>query len=153
LRVLPLFSGVPLEACKVLAYLCLSETFQPGDFLIRQDEHCDCFRHVTCGRLLVTRRQGEEVVTVKELAEGDSFGGLGLIIGGKSLFDVQALESTTVMTLSREKYQKTAQRFPQIEPALLSALAQHVLAWEERFLNRHPEQFTQLSQDFGLSLY
>jgi CRP/FNR family transcriptional regulator, cyclic AMP receptor protein len=153
LRELPLFSGVPLEACKVLAYLCQGETYQPGDYLIRQDEHADSFRHVLCGRLSVSRGQNGGDILVKELAPGDSFGGLGLVLGGKSLFDVKALEETTTMTLTRDKYLKTAQRFPQIEPALLAALAGHVLAWEERFLLRHPEQFAQLSGDFGISLY
>lgn len=95
LRAQPLFAGVPLEAVKVLAYLCHGETFTQGDYLNRQDEHCECYRHLTRGRLIITRHQDSELVTVKELTEGDSYGGLGLILGCKSLFDIQALEDTT----------------------------------------------------------
>lgn len=153
LRGLPLFAGVPLEVTKVLAYLSVTETLQAGDCLVTQGEHAENFHYVICGRLAVSRREADKAVTVKELAEGGSLGGLALILGGPSLYTVCATEETTVLTLGREKFQKTVERFPQVEPAMLRALAGHVVAWEERFLKSHPEQCAVLGDDSGLALF
>ncbi|WP_243358113.1 Crp/Fnr family transcriptional regulator [Fundidesulfovibrio terrae] len=153
MRALPLFSRVPLDVCKVLAYLSTAETFQAGDVLVRQGEHAEAFYYLTCGRASVSWKDGETEVELKTLREGDSLGGLALILGAGSLFTVRADEETVAMTLTREKFQKTVQRFPQVEPALLQALAEHVLGWEERFLSRHPQEFASLGQDFGLTLF
>lgn len=153
LRGLPLFSRVPLEVCKVLAYLSVAETFQPGDPLVRQGDRSEAFFYLTCGKAEVVRQTEAGPVVLKALGAGDCLGGLALILGGKSLFSVRAVEETQAMTLSREKFLKTVQRFPQVEPALLQSLAEHVLAWEERFLSRHPEEFAAMGQDFGLTLF
>jgi len=153
MRGLPLFARVPLDVCKVLAYLSTSETFQPGDHLVRQGDHAEAFYYVTCGKAAVVRDCNGAEVIVKELGPGDSLGGLALILGGKSLYGVRAVEETTALTLTREKFLKTVQRFPQVEPALLQSLAEHVLAWEDRFLSRHPEEFAAMGKDFGLTLF
>ena len=153
MRGLPMFSRMPLEVCKVLAYLCKAETFQPGEYLVRQGEHVESFHYLTCGRAEVSRQVDGAPVKVKEIGEGDSLGGLALILGGRSLYSVKAVELTVAMTLTREKYLKTVQRFPQVEPALLQSLAEHLLAWEDRFVNRHPAEFAALGQDFGLTLF
>jgi len=153
MRGLPLFAGVPLEVSKVLAYLCQAGTFLPGEALVREGEHAEDFFHLTRGRVQVTRLAGGSSVPVRELAPGASFGGLSLVLGRKSLFSVSALEETSAMILTRGKFLKAVQRFPQVEPALLRSLAEHVLAWEERFLTRHPEEFASLGQDFGLTLF
>jgi len=153
MRALPLFARVPLDVCKVLAYLSTQETFQPGDTLVRQGEHAEAFFYLTCGKAAVSRQEGTAELVLKTMGEGDSLGGLALILGARSLYTVRALEECTAMTLSREKFLKTVQRFPQVEPALLQSLAEHVLAWEERFLTRHPQEFASLGQEFGLTLF
>ena len=153
MRGLPLFARAPLDVCKVLAYLCQAESYNPGEWLIRQGEHAESFYYLVCGRVEAVRDSGGGAVTVKTLAGGESFGGLALILGGVSLYGVRALELTTVMTLTREKYLKTVRRFPQIEPAVLQALAQHMLTWEQRFLELRPEAFAAMGEDFGLTLF
>jgi len=153
MRGLPLFAKVPLEVCKVLAYLSRAEEFHAGDFLVREGEHAETFYYLSCGGVVVSRIVDGRSVVLRRFGAGDCLGGLALILGGRSLFTLQAEADTAAMTLGREQFLKTVQRFPQVEPAMLQSLAEHVLAWEERFLTRHPEQFTQLGQDFGLTLY
>lgn len=153
MRGLPLFARAPLDVCKVLAYLCQAESFNQGDWLIRQGEHTECFYYLVCGRVEAVRESGGRTVTVRTLAPGESFGGLALILGGVSLYGVRALEPTQAMTLTREKYLKTVLRFPQLEPAMLQALAGHVLAWEQGFLDRRPDEFAAMGGDFGLTLF
>jgi CRP-like cAMP-binding protein len=153
MRGLPLFAGAPLDVCKVLAYLCQPESFNPGDWLVKQGEHAESFHYLVCGRVEAVRETGGGTVTVKTMAAGESFGGLSLILGGVSLYGARALEQAEVMTLSREKYLKTVRRFPQLEPAVLQALAGHVLAWEQRFLERRPAEFADMGGEFGLTLF
>lgn len=152
-RGLPLLAGAPLEVCKVLAYLSVGEAYKTGDMVVQQGEHADAFRYVTCGRLRAFRRTEDREVDVRTLGVGDSLGGLALIVGGKSLFCIQAVEESMVMALSREKFLKAAQRFPQLYPSILEALAGHVLTWEERFVVNHPQEFAALGGEFGVSLF
>jgi len=153
LRGLPQFARVPLEVCKVLAYLSISETYQAGDVLLKEGEHAETFFYLTCGKAEATRDLNGRTVTVKAFTPGDALGGLALVLGGRNIFTVRATEETMAMTLSREKFLKTVQRFPQAEQAMLRSLAEHVLAWEERFLARHPEEFAAMGQEFGLTLF
>ncbi|GFK93790.1 putative NTE family protein [Fundidesulfovibrio magnetotacticus] len=153
LRELPLFGGVPLDVCKVLAYLSVAETHQPGDYLIRQGETADAFHYLSCGRVEVMRQTGGEAVVLKTLEQGDSLGGLALILGGRANFSVRAVEETVSMALTRDKFLKTVKRFPELEPALLQALAAHVLDWEERFMTRRPDAVQAMGGDLGLTLF
>ena len=147
LRNLPLFSGVAPEALKLLAYLSRAETFAQGDPLAVEGQDAQAFYHIGAGRVLAGRQVGGNEVVVGEIGPGGSFGAMALIVEGKSLYTVRAQEPTTALTLGREAFAKTVERFPALLPALLTALAGHVLAWEEGFIRRRPEAFTALSRE------
>jgi CRP-like cAMP-binding protein len=153
LRDLPLFSGVPLEVIKVLAYLAQKVTFAPGEALCDQGEPMDhCFA-VLGGGVEVSRRAGEVETVLFRRGEGSFFGGLGLIASAKSLFTVRAVSETCCLILDREKFLKTAERFPDMLPKLLANVVHHVFRWEETFLRSHPEECVDRGAEMGLSLF
>ena len=49
LRQIDFFSGLPLEATKVFAYLCIREKFKSGDFLFQQDEEDEQAYYIISG--------------------------------------------------------------------------------------------------------
>jgi CRP/FNR family transcriptional regulator, cyclic AMP receptor protein len=153
LRDLPLLSGVPLEVIKVLAYLAVKETFAPGERLCEQGEPLDhCFALLE-GEVAVTRRSGDTEAVLFHLGEGSFIGGLGLLSSAKSLFSVRAVSEACCLVLTKEKFLKTAERFPEMLPKLLANVVNHVFRWEEAFMRSHAEECADRGKEMGLSLF
>lgn len=136
LREMPLFTGMPLDVLKVLAYLSGSESFRAGDNLCVQGENLDSCRYVMQGRVEILRTPaGGAPAVAHEAGKGFAFGGLALLTHHvKSLYTVRAKEDVECLVLSREKFQKSAERFPQILPRVLSAVVEHMFTWEAKVL-------------------
>ena len=63
LRQVDFFSGLPLEATKVLAYLCTRETFKPQEVLFEQDEEDERAYCILSGQVrLMFKDDGKEQV-------------------------------------------------------------------------------------------
>lgn len=152
LRGLPLFAGAPPEALKLLAYLSQAENYAPGQVLAVQGQDTRAFHHLRQGLALAERELNSQTVPVRELGPGDNFGALTLAVGGANLFTVRAKTALTTLTVTGEALTKACDSFPSLRPVLLTALTRQVLAWEEDFIRRRPEDFTALSREFGISL-
>jgi len=154
LRDLPLLSGVPLDVIKVLAYLSEAETFAPGEALYDQGEPLERCRIVLGGEVEILRRDGEAERPLCRRGEGCTLGSLGLLATAKSLFGVRAVDTVQCLSLTREKFTKTAERFPGILPKILANVVDHVFRWEESYLRTHKAECDQQpSGEAGLSLY
>ncbi len=152
LRELPVFNGVPLDVVKVLAYLAGRENFTSGEALCEQGEALDRCFYVICGEVEVVRQAAAcETVFVRR-GEGYFFGGLGLLAAAKALYTVRAVTPVDCLVLGKEKFLKTAERFPDILPKILGNVVEHVFRWEEAFLNTHTEDCAKTGE-MGLSLF
>jgi CRP/FNR family transcriptional regulator, cyclic AMP receptor protein len=153
LRELPILNGVPLDVIKVLAYLSESDTFASGETLCDQGEPLERCCIVVRGEVEVLRRCGETELVLKRCGEGFFFGGLGLLAAAKSLFTVRTLGSVQCLVLTREKFAKTVERFPEILPKILVNVVDHVFRWEEAYLRAHVAECGERSGEMGLSLF
>ncbi|MFU2210266.1 cyclic nucleotide-binding domain-containing protein [Solidesulfovibrio sp. C21] len=152
LRELPVFNGVPLDVVKVLAYLSGREEFGAGDALCEQGEALDRCFFLLCGEVETTRQTEDCEVSFSKRGKGFFFGGLGLLGSVKALYTVRAATDTQCLVLSREKFLKTAERFPDILPKILGNVVDHVFRWEEAFLKAHAAECAQ-NGEMGLSLF
>ncbi len=152
LRELPVFSGVPLDVVKVLAYLSGRETFDAGEALCEQGEALDRCFYVLSGEVAMDRRIGDCAVNLPRRGPGQFFGGLGLLAPAKALFSVHAVADTECLVLTKEKFQKTAERFPDVWPKILGNVVGHVFRWEEAFLAAHAAECAETGE-MGLSLF
>ncbi len=155
LRELPFFTGVSLDVIKVLAYLSVTESFKPGDTLLDQGGTVDRSLYVLCGgvEILRTVEDGNEMSIMKK-GEGFFMGGMGLLSPVHSLYTVRALDDVECLALSREKFVKTATRFPETLPKVLASVVQHVFKWEEKILTTRGEKYAeQDAAGLGLSLF
>jgi len=153
LRELPVLSGVPLDVIKVLAYLSAQESFPPGEALCEQGDPMDRSFYLLCGEVDVERRSGEQITAIARRREGFFFGGLGLLAPAKSLYTVRTATEVTCLVLTKEKFHKTVERFPDILPKILRNVVEHVFRWEEAFLKNHPEECASRGEELGLSLF
>ena len=153
LRELPIFNGVPLDVVKVLAYLSSVESFAAGEALCEQGDPLESCFYVLCGEVTVTRQSGDCETAMLRRGQDYFFGGLGLLANTKALYTVRAEGDTQCLTLTKEKFLKTAERFPDILPKILGNVVNHVFRWEEAFLTAHAEECASRGGEMGLSLF
>ena len=153
LRELPIFNGVPLDVVKVLAYLSSVESFSVGEALCEQGDPLERCMYVLCGDVEVLRHAAGCANTMLTRGSGYFFGGLGLLAAAKALYTVRAVTPTQCLTLNKEKFLKTAQRFPDILPKILGNVVEHVFRWDEAFLTAHAEECASRGSEMGLSLF
>jgi CRP/FNR family transcriptional regulator, cyclic AMP receptor protein len=148
---LPLFAGLPLEPLKVLAYLCRRETYKPGEIIFHEHEVDPSAYYLLEGKaVLITESDGEAQYT--EFGERDFVGSMSLYCDLKRLFTLKAQTRVVCMVLSREKFQKVLERFPEISTRMIQAIFMSVHAWEERLLREHVAECDHCRQRIGVSL-
>lgn len=148
---IPLFSGLPLEPLKVLTYLCKRVTFKPGETIFRRHEVDSHAYFIISGKAgLVLENDNEE--TLKEFGETQFIGGLSLFCDMKRLFTLKAETTVTCLMLSREKFQRTLDQFPQISGRIFKALVQSIYQWESRFVSEHGLKCPKCKTNIGVTL-
>lgn len=148
---LPLFAGLPLEPLKVLAYLCRREIYRPGEVIFHEHEVDPGAYYLLEGKaVLITEDDGETEYT--EFGERDFIGSMSLYCDLKRLFSLKAQTRVVCMVLSREKFQKVVERFPEISLRIIQAIFMGIHAWEERLLREHVAECDHCRQRIGVSL-
>ena len=134
LREIPFFSGLPLETLKVLAYLCTTETFKQGDYLFNQGEDDGQAFYIIRGKAELFHTSKTKKEGIRECAEGSFIGGLTLMGSMRRLFSLKAITEVTCLILTRDKFSRTMDQFPDLMPKVIAAQIAAIRAWEERFL-------------------
>jgi CRP/FNR family transcriptional regulator, cyclic AMP receptor protein len=148
---LPLFAGLPIEPLKVLAYLCKRETFRPGEIIFHEHEVDTNAYYILEGTAeLVSESDGEARFTA--FGEREFIGSMSLFCDIKRLFTLKANTKLVCLTLSRDKFQKVVERFPEIADKMVQSILMSVHAWEERFLREHALTCDDCRKMVGVSL-
>ena len=129
-----LFSGLPMEPLKLLAYLSTRETLKPGEALFHRGELPTALAVVLEGSLHAhavaevpaSGARTPEVV----LGPGDCVGGLALLGKEAHNYTVVAAEPLAYLTLTRDKLQRAMQQYPEIGLKLCEALATRISQWD-----------------------
>jgi CRP-like cAMP-binding protein len=146
------FSGIPLEALKVFAYLCTRERYKAGEYLFRQGEDDGQAFYLIEGKAVLEYEQDSEILVMREIGSGEFLGGLTLVGEMRRLFSLKAAEDTTCLILSREKFAKTLEQFNDLMPKIFKALVRGIDGWESRFLTDRTDKCGDCMQRLGVSL-
>lgn len=148
----PLFSGLPLDPLKLLAYLSARESYKAEELIFQQGEVDGNAYFIISGRVRVILDEDDAKKVIKEYGEGDFIGGLSLFCRTKRLFSLQAVTKTVCLVLTREKLEKTLEQFPGITRKVLEEILAAVYQWEFRFLNEHAHNCSSCLGTLGVSL-
>lgn len=148
---IPLFAGLPIEPVKLLAYLCKRETFRPGETIFQQYEVDENAYFIIEGTAkLILENGGEEEIS--EFGESSFIGGLSMFYGMKRLFTLRADTEVTCLMLSREKFQKTIEKFPEIISKLFEGMVKSIYDWEIRVVGEHNADCARCRSSIGVTL-
>ena len=152
LREIEFFSELPLEVLKVLAYLCKRETFKKGDFLFHQKDDDGQAVFIISGKARLVYPEEDRAPSLREFDEGDFLGSLALLGKAHRLFSLKALTDMTCLILSRDKFLKVAEQFPDIILKSLKSVVGRIHTWEEKFLSEVDESCQNCLGKTGVSL-
>ena len=151
LRQIDFFAGLPIETLKIFAYLCSRETYQTGDYLfVENDDDGQAFYLISGQAVLM---HGAEVAAneVRIFASGQFLGSLALLGSMPRLFSLKAVEPVQCLILSREKFTKAIEQFPELMPRLLKSVVAGIRSWEKGSIRAIAEQGETLRGMAGIS--
>jgi CRP-like cAMP-binding protein len=152
LRQVPFFAGLALEPLKVLAYLATMERFREGDYLFKRDETDGQAFCILQGEADLIGVIEEDEVVLRRIGEDEFMGGLALLGDMRRVFSLRAATELHCLVLTREKFVKTCEQFPQIMPKVLEVVVGEIRIWEDRFFMRHADACRPFLSSFGVSL-
>jgi CRP-like cAMP-binding protein len=152
LRQIDFFSGLPLEATKVFAYLCIREKFKSGDFLFRQGEEDEQAYYIISGSARLLHVDDGQEHVIRDCEEGEFLGRLALMSNMSRLFSLRARTDMICLTITREKFTKALEQFPDLMPKLIRVIVENICNWERRFVDHRTVQCSDCFKEIGVSL-
>jgi len=137
LRQIYFFSGFPLEALKVLAYLCTREDYKKGDLVFTQNDDDGRAYYLLSGQARLSRNHENNDVLIRSCEEGSFLGAFTLTSKVNRLFSLTVLTDTCCLVLTREKFLDTISQFPDLSQKIIQGLSDNIYSWEEKFLHEH----------------
>lgn len=134
LRQIDFFAGLPIETLKVFAYLCARETYSAGDYLFTQSDDDGQAFYLITGRATLTHAADNVETEILNFASGEFLGSLTLLGSMPRLFSLKAVEPVECLVLTREKFAKAIEQFPELMPRLLKSVVLAIRNWEKRSL-------------------
>jgi CRP-like cAMP-binding protein len=136
----------------VFAYLFTREKFRPGDHLIHQEDNDGKAFYIISGTADVVREDERGETTLEGFGKGEFLGGLALLGDMRRLFSVRAQTDLMCLVMTREKFTKAIEQFPELMPRIMETMVKRIRLWEKRLLLEHGGLCEQCRKKVGVSL-
>ena len=136
---IPMFRGLPLEQREELGKIVITQSFKRGESIFLEGEDAHGFYVVSSGRVKVFKIsfEGKEQI-LHILGPGEPFAEVPVFAGKNFPANAEALEQSTVLYFSREKFFNLINTIPQLAMNMLAVLSVRL------------HQFTVLIEDLAL---
>ncbi len=151
IRQIDFFAGLPIETLKVFAYLCARETYQPGDRLFSQDEDDGQAFYLISGQTMLTHAVDSTEVDVRAFSSGAFLGSLALLGTMPRLFSLKAVDKVECLVLTREKFAKSIEQYPELVPRLFNTIVVGIRRWEKRLVEEMTARGVSMEEMAGIS--
>ena len=152
LRQIDFFSGMPLEATKVFAYLCNRESFKPGDVIFQQGDEDDRAFFVISGQARLSQQTDNAETGIRNFRAGEFIGRMTLLGQIRRLFSLTATTETVCLVITREKFTKALEKFSDLTPKFIAAVVKNIYQWEKHFLKKRSGDCNECLKMAGVSL-
>ena len=128
------FAAISPEAVKLIAFLCTREVYKPGEALFNQNDDDGCAYYITAGSagLVLETRSGRQ--TVKTLGKDSFIGALSLVTVMPRKFSLIAETETECLVMTRKKFSKVLDQFPEIALKLIAGLGEKLTEAEKNWI-------------------
>ncbi len=124
LQQLELFRGTSLDILKLYAYLSKKEEYEPGEPIVLQGKPAKSMYLIISGSVSIYEKHGGINYKLQELTPDtlNYFGELALLSKFNWFFSAWADSKTTILSISREAFQKIMERFPEAFPVAIEKI-------------------------------
>jgi CRP-like cAMP-binding protein len=134
------FEELPPEKWDDLTQAVEHRVVAPRAIIFRQEDPGDSFCIIRSGKVRVYRRDKDGLETeLSVLGPGASFGEMALLTGQTRSANVEAIEETHLMVLSKEQFERILKDFPNISLAFVKQMSQWLLR-DERIIEKEARQ-------------
>src|SRR5262245_24203530 len=128
LNQVPLFSGLPPEACDRLEAQMSRRDYPPQTVIVKEGGAGDAAFVILNGLVAVRRRDKDSGLefTLTELKPGEMFGEMALLTGKPRTATVVALEPTTCAVLERANFEQVLRSHPMLAMFLTAVMAERL---------------------------
>jgi len=131
-RQIDFFSGLPIEAIKLFAFLCKRQSYKTGDFIFHQDDDDGCCYYILSGKAKLIFTKEEKEYFIREYEPENYFGVLSLMTPMVKQFSLIATQDTTCMVMTRKAFSKVVDQFPDIPLKITRSIGERVLQAERK---------------------
>jgi rhodanese-related sulfurtransferase len=115
-------------------------TVAPRSVIFRQGDPGDCFYIITSGSVRVFRKDKDGMETqLSVLGAGDSFGEMALLTGEARSANVETLEETRLMVLSKEQFERILKDYPNLSLGFVKKMSGWLLR-DEKLIEKEAQQ-------------
>lgn len=151
LRQIDFFAGLPIETLKIFAYLCTRDKYQADDYLFTQNDDDGQAFYLISGRAVLIHTTDETPIDVLDCGPGEFMGSLALLGSMPRLFSLQAADAVECLVMTREKFTKAIEQFPELMPRLLKSVVVNIRSWEKRCIAGMKSKGISLTGMVGIS--
>ncbi|MGD8241588.1 MAG: Crp/Fnr family transcriptional regulator [Desulfobacterales bacterium] len=151
LRQIDFFAGLPIETLKIFAYLCTREKYQADDYLFTQNDDDGQAFYLISGRAVLIHTSDDSQVDILQCGPGEFMGSLALLGSMPRLFSLQAADAVECLVMTREKFTKAIEQFPELMPRLLKSVVVNIRSWEKRCMTTMRSRGIALNGMVGIS--
>ncbi|MBO6917399.1 MAG: cyclic nucleotide-binding domain-containing protein [Rhizobiaceae bacterium] len=127
LRDTPLFSQLPVDALRLVAFGGDHRNLIKGDTLYRQGDAANCAYVVASGEVEIFWTLGErEPVSQGVLGRGGLMGEVALIAPSERQFTIKAVETSELIRIDRDVFHRLMSEYPQIAEMLRERIQQNL---------------------------
>jgi DNA-binding NtrC family response regulator/polyferredoxin len=122
-----LFNTVPPETLDLLSHNSRNVIQQSNSTIFEQSDPGDCYYIIISGKVLVLKRSDTaEEVPLATLGPGEGFGEMALLTGQPRAATVRALERTSLISISKELFDRAVNSSPSVAQAFVRVLAERL---------------------------
>jgi rhodanese-related sulfurtransferase len=134
------FGELPEDKWAELSKAVETRTVAPRTVITRQGDPGDCFYIITSGKVRVFRKDNDGVETqLSVLGAGQSFGEMALLTGEARSANVETVEETRFMVLSKEQFERILKDFPNLSLAFVKQMSGWLLR-DEKIIEKEAQQ-------------
>lgn len=122
-----------------MARSALGKVFEDGEIIVRQGDEGNCMYVIQDGRVEVVRTQGDDIVRLAVLNQGDFFGEMAIFEKEVRSATVRALERTRVLTVDKRTFLRRIQEDPTLAFRVVEAMSRRIKRLNEEFMARRGE--------------
>jgi rhodanese-related sulfurtransferase len=134
------FAELPKEKWEGLSHAVEKLTLAPRSIVFRQGDPADCFYIITSGKVRVFMKDRDGLETqLSVLGAGESFGEMALLTGEVRSANVETLEETCFMVLSKEQFERIMKDYPHLSLAFVKQMSGWLLR-DEKIIEKEVQQ-------------